>query len=444
MSQTSQVYAHLNEPVEKPEVSRFSETVSRGSEYVRRQSGQIRMPEFIMAFLLLFGNPVPGVGLPFNQIVILVFAAYGLTRKPTFDVSRYATLRTIMFIAMGYLAIVSLNGVHSEDASDWTRRLLRLVAATVLIWVIADGRLHIRSIVLGYSAAILFNAIGYFAGFAPATGYVGYLTGWLGDKNFSGLVYCLFGLLILSFARNKIEVILSIVVFSGLLWATGSRTSIAAYAAGLIWIVVANRLKTFGRIALGVALYWLIDILTSDYAQSGVFADRTGTDALRSLIDQAAEVKVHNTGFFGQGLGEAYVYLTHTGSKTWFFHNSYWSALVEGGWPWMILVVAITVLYIVNVFSGQKTLPAKFYVVQGAGVAIMICASRLGEVFYTWPWAVACGLAIRVLVLEREQSLGTGHDEASIEGFDERIEIRDAEEKKTPSYALTQGKDTYV
>ncbi|WP_314704263.1 O-antigen ligase family protein [Rothia mucilaginosa] len=428
MSQTSQVYAHLNEPAEKPEVSRFSEAVSRGSKYVRHQSSQIRMPEFIMAFLLLFGEPVPGVGLPFNQVVIIVLAAYGLTRKPTFDVSYFSGLRAVMFIAMGYLAIVSMYGVHSEDASDWTRRLLRLVAATVLIWVIAAGRLHIRSIVLGYSSAILFNAVGYFAGFAPSTGYVGYLTGWLGDKNFSGLVYCLFGLMILSFARNRIEVIGAIVVFSGLLWATGSRTSMAAYAAGLIWVLVAHRMKSAGRIALGVVLYWLIDILTSDYAQSGAFADRTGTDALRSLIDHASEIKVQASGFFGQGLGEAYVYLAHTGSKTWFFHNSYWSALVEGGWPWMILVVTITLLFIVNIFSGKKTLPPKFYVVQGAGVAIMICASRLGEVFYTWPWAIACGLALRVLLLEREQRLGTGHDEASIEGFDERIEVRDAEE----------------
>lgn len=429
MSQTSQVYAHLNEPAEKPEVSRFSEAVSRGSDYVRHQSGQIRMPEFIMAFLLLFGDAVPGIGLPFNQVVILVLAAYGLTRKPTFDVSHFSGLRAIMFIAMGYLAIVSINGVHSEDASDWTRRLLRLVAATVLVWVIAAGRLHIRSIILGYSAAIIFNAVAYFAGFAPVTGYYGYLTGWLGDKNFSGLVYCLFGLMILSFARNKIEVIIALVVFSGLLWATGSRTSIAAYAAGLIWIVIAHRLKTFGRIVLGIALYGLIDMLTSDYSRAGVFADRSGTDALRALIDAASEVKVNAAGFFGDGLGEAYVYLTHTGSKTWFFHNSYWSALVEGGWPWMILVVSITLIIIVNVFSGQKTLPAKFYVVQGTGVAIMICASRLGEVFYTWPWAIACGLALRVLLLEREQRLGTGHDEASIEGFDERIEIRDAEEK---------------
>ena len=433
MSQTSQVYAHLNEPAEKPEVSRFSEAVSRGSDYVRHQSGQIRMPEFIMAFLLLFGEAVPGVGLPFNQVVIIVLAIYGLTRKPTFDVSHFSGLRAIMFIAMGYLAIVSLYGVHSEDGSDWTRRLLRMVAATVLIWAIAAGRLHIRSIVLGYSLAIMFNAVAYFAGFAPVTGYYGYLTGWLNDKNFSGLVYCLFGLMILSFARNKIEVIIALVVFSSLLWATGSRTSIAAYVAGLIWIVIANRLKAFGRIVLGVALYYLIDILTSDYAHSGAFADRTGTDALRALIDAASEVKVNAAGFFGDGLGEAYVYLAHTGSKTWFFHNSYWSALVEGGWPWMLLVVSITLIFIVNVFSGQKTLPAKFYVVQGVGIAIMICASRLGEVFYTWPWAVACGLALRVLLLEREQRLGTGHDEASVEGFDERIEIRDAQENKHPA-----------
>ena len=82
-----------------------------------------------------------------------------------------------MFIAMGYLAIVSFYGVHSEDASDWTRRLLRLVAATVLIWTIAAGRLHIRSIILGYSTAILFNAVGYFAGFCPGNWLC-----WLSDR----------------------------------------------------------------------------------------------------------------------------------------------------------------------------------------------------------------------------------------------------------------------
>lgn len=64
MSQSSQVYMHLNEVQDKPEHSRLSEAFSRGSAYVRSQSGQIRMPEFIMAFLLLFGNAVPGIGPP--------------------------------------------------------------------------------------------------------------------------------------------------------------------------------------------------------------------------------------------------------------------------------------------------------------------------------------------------------------------------------------------
>ena len=80
---------------------------------------------------------------------------------------------------------------------------------------------------------------------------------------------------------------------------------------------------------MGIFLYVVIDVLTSDYSRSGVFADRAGSDALRALIDQASEIKVQATGFFGQGLGEAYVYLAHTGSKTWFLHNSYWSALIE-------------------------------------------------------------------------------------------------------------------
>ena len=60
----------------KPEVSRFSEVVSRGSDYVRHQTSQIRMPEFIMAFLLLLVMRVPGLGLPFNQVVVIVLAVW--------------------------------------------------------------------------------------------------------------------------------------------------------------------------------------------------------------------------------------------------------------------------------------------------------------------------------------------------------------------------------
>ena len=123
--------------------------------------------------------------MPFNQVIILLLALYGLTRKPTFDVSHFSGLRAIMFIAMGYLAIVSFYGVHSEDASDWTRRLLVCSGNGIDLdycrWASAYS-LYCSGILSGDS----FNAVGYFAGFAPATGYVGYLTGWLGDKNVLG------------------------------------------------------------------------------------------------------------------------------------------------------------------------------------------------------------------------------------------------------------------
>ncbi|PAK58310.1 hypothetical protein B9K02_12520, partial [Lentilactobacillus kefiri] len=85
-------------------------------------------------------------------------------------------------------------------------------------------------------------------------------------------------------------------------------------------------------------IYLVLGILTEDYSQSSRFGDRAGSDWFRAQIDAASQVKVENTGIFGRGLGEAYVYLHHD-NKVWLFHNSYWSALVEGGWPWMLLVV---------------------------------------------------------------------------------------------------------
>ena len=46
--------------------------------------------------------------------------------------------------------------------------------------------------------------------------------------------------------------------------------------------------------------------------------------------------KVAETSFFGQGLSTAFVDLDHV---SMFFHNSYLGLLVEGGWPFLIVVV---------------------------------------------------------------------------------------------------------
>ena len=144
--------------------------------------------------------------------------------------------------------------------------------------------------------------------------------------------------------------------------------------------------------------WWAIGFITEDFADASVFGDRTGTDILRARIDEMSWAKVQQTGFFGQGLGEAYVYDV-AGERTWFFHNSYWSAFVEGGWIWVLGVVAVTLLVAVRPLSNNDWTVYQV-IAQGVGIALLICALRLGEVFYTLPWGICMGYVIRVSIIE--------------------------------------------
>ena len=399
---------------------RIQNHLGQGTEYLRQGAGKIRLPEFVLFFLLLFTFQTPGIKLPFNQVVIIVIVLYALIKKPVYELGKFQNLALTTFAALGYVSFVSLTHESSSGAFDWQRRLLRLLLATLLIWIIASGRIHIRSAIAGYVTALLVNVPLYYAGLTPDN-YKGYLTGHLLDKNVSGLAYCIFGLLALALARRRAEIILTIIVFAAFLWLTGSRTSMAAFAMGIIWIVLAKRLPAWGRLILGLLIYLALGILTEDYSQSSQFGNRAGSDWFRTQIDAASQVKVENTGIFGRGLGEAYVYLQHD-NKVWLFHNSYWSALVEGGWPWMLLVVGISVFCLVRPFSNASQWSRDEVYIQGAGIALLVCAQRLGEVFYTWMWAVCVGYAIRAIIISR--AVGTIHEHpGDKDGIDGRIPL---------------------
>ena len=415
---------------------RIQNHLGQGTEYLRQGAGKIRLPEFIMFFLMIFGEAVPGVGLPYNQVVIIVIVLYALIKQPVYELGKFQNLAFATFAALGYVSFVSLTHESSSGAFDWQRRLLRLLLATLLIWIIASGRIHIRSAIVGYITALLVNVPLYYAGLTPDN-YKGYLTGHLLDKNVSGLAYCVFGLLALALARRRAEIILTIIIFATILWLTGSRTSMAAFSMGIIWIVLAKRLPVWGRLVLGLLIYLALGILTEDYSQSSRFGDRAGSDWFRAQIDVASQVKVENTGIFGRGLGEAYVYLHHD-NKVWLFHNSYWSALVEGGWPWMLLVVGITVFCLVRPFSNASRWSRDEVYIQGAGVALLVCAQRLGEVFYTWMWAVCVGYAIRAIIISR--AAGTIHEQpGDKDGIDGRIPLTKKTTLLTPPAAGTPG-----
>lgn len=395
----------------------MGELAREAAARTREQVSQIRLPEFLMFASLIYGQPVPWVGLPSNQLMVFVIVGYALTRKPVFELGNWSRLFVILGLLLAYVAMVSAFADPSEYAADWMRRWLRLIATTGLIYVIAVGQIHLRSAILGYSTALFINALLFFAGLAPDT-YGGYLTGYLGDKNYAGLVHALFALLIMTALEKRWQQITVLIVSSFLLWETGSRTSLAALLFAYLWILLAPRLVPAAKVALLGVFWWAIDFITEDFADASVFGDRVGTDALRARIDEMAWAKVQQTGFFGQGLGEAYVY-DPTLERTWFFHNSYWSVFVEGGWIWATCIVGITLFATVRPLSKSTSWSIYQLISQGIGIALLVCALRLGEVFFTLPWGICMGFVVRSWIISNQIN-----SDKMMFGYDAKIQER--------------------
>lgn len=375
--------------------------------------GGIRIPEFVLFFLLIAYSvlPTPPLGFPFSHLIMAALVGVSLLRRPTraFDTREWVV--PLFAIGLAYVSFMSIYATPTEFAADWQGRAIRIAVTFMLAMVIGSGRICLKSGLLGLLAALIVNVPLFLAGLLPAP-YGEYLTGFIGDKNVSGMIYCIVGILALTVVRNTWAQFLLVVFLSYSLWLTGSRTSMAAFACGLIWILVAPKLPVLLRWVLGAGIYLVVELLSEDYSQIGVFSDREGSDLLRARIDAAAEIKTEQAGFFGEGLGEAYVVLLDDPNKPWFFHNSYLTALVEGGWPWLAVLMLLTFGVIIRPFTWKLT--RSEVIVQAAGVAMLVCATRLGEVFFTWTWAVLLGAALFAASPERrvETSLNRviGHE----------------------------------
>ncbi|WP_138774500.1 ABC transporter permease [Brachybacterium timonense] len=356
--------------------------------------GSIRIPEFLLFFLLVTHSvlPIPSIGFPIANLLMVAAVGLALLRRPTHSLERVEWIIPVMVLGLFYVCALSMFAEPTEFAADWQGRALRIAVTFVFALVIGSGRICLRSGLLGYTAALILNVPLFLAGLLPAP-YGQYLTGFIGDKNVAGMVYCIVGLLVLAVVQRRWPQIALVVFFTSALWLTGSRTSLAAFGAGLVWILISPRLPVLGKWLLGAGIYFVVELLSEDYSRIGTFSDREGSDLLRSRIDAAAEIRVREAGFFGEGLGEAYVVFPDDPLKSWFFHNSYWSALVEGGWPWLMVALLLTVLVALRPFSQQ--LSREEMITQAAGIALLVCATRLGEVFFTISWALVLGAAIR-------------------------------------------------
>ncbi|MDO5676868.1 MAG: hypothetical protein Q4G35_05095 [Propionibacteriaceae bacterium] len=317
--------------------------------------------------------------------VALAVALVGLAAfKPAArEVKRLGWVVALFLVLVVYLAIVSdING------ADWEQRLLRVVIIFALAYVVAQGRYHMPSAMFGLGFAAVGNAAAFYAGLTT-NNYPPFLTGFWGDKNVAGLWYAV--VLAAGFVtlRRWYSKVMWLAGFGVLLFLTGSRTSIAAAVLALAWGALRGRVGVFGRwllVLLGIGALILVE---ERYARIGVFADREGTDWFRELVTLAMAEKADVAPWYGMGLTSSIVRLP--GGRWAYFHDSYLALRVEGGY---LLVGFFLVLFVVmglGLFSRKINVSPETLMFEAAVVVILVCAWKLGEVFFTSIAAIAIG-----------------------------------------------------
>lgn len=373
----------------------------RGRRVTPAEATPFRLYEAVLAALFVVRiNVSTAVDLPVSDLAALALIAIAAFRRPRRSLRPVTGYVYLCILLVAYLTVIALI-----NDTDPVRRLTRFVILMVLAGFIASERIDLRSVLIGAGSGLALNTMLFYAGVAP-NNYGGLLTGFLEDKNRAGLYFAVLPLLITLVVRPLWAkgVILGAGAIGLVL--TDSRTSMAAFAAAAIWLLASRKLGPAFRAALALALYLAFSWVEDNLAEIGQYAARSGSDALRARIDAAAQIKVDGAPWYGLGVGEGHV--TVAGVE-WFFHNSYLVLLVEGGW---VMLVAVIALFVVVGFHVGSPMPRSrdVIVVEAGTVAILLCATRLGEVFFTLPafLLLGVGLALRLGPLPMSTSDGAG------------------------------------
>ena len=370
--------------------TRFGQVAKAEAKYLASSVSKLSMLDFWAGFGLIFiGITTAFFALPVGTVVVMVLVLVNLTRPAKIENPHNSLFFAILLLAIGWALFETLafNNFPIEYA---IRRAVRMAIVVLLALQIAQKKIDVRSLLFGVAFGLLFNFIGFYTRIAPDT-YGGVLTGWLNDKNQSGLYYALFGFLFVAMAQKTKHRVIAICITSGMLWLTGSRTSLAAYAFAILWLYFSHRLNLFGKAILAYLFYLGVNFLEDNFARAGSFADRLGSDLLRQRIDEAMYRMIDVVPWYGGGLGTAQVPIQN---RYFYFHNSYMTLVQEGGWVYMIVIVSLMVS--VTFFWKQPRVP-RIVIAEATMVIILITSERLGEVILTVPWAITVGLALLYL-----------------------------------------------
>lgn len=329
-----------------------------------------------------------GVGFGLNDLAGLLLVGVAVFRRPQRELAGVRWFPVLCGIVVVYLSVVAIStGPTAADVS----RLGRIGIMMLLAGFIASGRIDLASGLKGFAGGLAANVALFYAGLAP-NNYGGVLTGYLGDKNVAGLTYAVMTLLVLLIPRRTWVRVVFFALGAGAVFMTGSRTSLGALAAALVWLWLARYLGPLFKTLLGLGLYSAFYFVETNFAQVGEYATRAGSDELRERIDAASLEKVLSAPWYGHGLGEA---VTEVADETWFFHNSYWGLIAEGGYPLLVTFLLLAALAGFQIFSKGKS-SADARIVESATVVLLLCSLRLGEVFITQPAFIVFGIGLAI------------------------------------------------
>ncbi|MCL2542006.1 MAG: hypothetical protein FWE71_06025 [Nocardioidaceae bacterium] len=344
--------------------------------------------EFLLFASMGFGS-ITIAGLPVGELSMGLIVLLALTKRPT-RVPPTILLTLVAAVPVWMILVSPIDHVTPY------RRLLHLVLWGLIAVYIGQGRVHMQTMARGFAFGLVVSLGSGLFGVAARNedggiGYVGRLTGFVGDPNAAGFYVLVLGLVACAYLRSRPQVVLFLITATPLLVLTWSRTSLFAAAACLVWLLIGHRVTPVLGVLILAGLVYAIAHFPPELKHLGPFNDRGGSDELRARIDAGSAQLVHTAGLTGHGPGTSMVPdLTEPGNY-FFFHNSYSSVINEGGWIGFGIVVGL--LLVAMLHLTRLDLRHRNGWVEAAIISSAVVAINLGEVLLELPTAIAIGAA---------------------------------------------------
>lgn len=227
--------------------------------------GSLVMVDFLFGIGTVFVVAMLTASLPAGLLLGAFMVLVALTRQATVQV-RYGHLLVLLSVVL--VAFLVLESRY--NLMPWRQRTAKIVILLAVAAVFAQGRINIRSFIIGGTVGAVLNVGAYYGGLT-SDNYPPYLTGFYDDKNVAGMYYAIWGVLALSVLPKRWRRwwIAASFLF---VFLTGSRTALFGLALAVAWYLLRNRVDLLGRLIPAAAGWAALIIAVDRFAELSILA----------------------------------------------------------------------------------------------------------------------------------------------------------------------------